>query len=187
MPPPSKNASLKSVFKNTRLMIWVALVLALTGSLWWTGNLIEKSLKRVLATRQEIVVVQKTLETFADLKTQKLKAEAYKDKLNLLFPTRTQLLQVLAFLEDRAVFYRFQPFFSFGEETPLTPQEPAYIGFSLSLTGGLPEFVSYLAETEKAPTLISFSNLEILNKSKAAYQLNTAGKIYLQSYATSIP
>ncbi|KKU10781.1 MAG: hypothetical protein UX61_C0008G0009 [Parcubacteria group bacterium GW2011_GWA2_46_7] len=183
---PKKNpVRARMLLKNTRIIVWagfVVVLLALSVFMWVT---IENSIKKALSLRQEIVLVRKTLDTFSVLKTEKQQAEMYKEKLSSLFPTRAGLLRVLAYLEDRARFYRLQQFFSFGSEVPGTPQEPDYIGFNLSLSGGFPEFVRYLAEVEQSQALVSFSGIEILGKSKNVFQINTVGKIYIESHATS--
>ena len=182
---PRKNlGSLRLVMKNTKFFLWAGVIAVLAISLLVMRAGIEKTLKQASLLKQEIIFVQQTLNAFADLKTQKQQAEPYRQKLAGLFPGREGLLRAVAFLEDRANVHHLEQFFTFGAEIQGTAEEPDYIAFNLSLTGGLLDLVDYLVEVESSPYLISFSGLEIVSKGKNVFQINTVGKIYIQSNAT---
>lgn len=170
----------KSGFLGRKLFLWFILAVALLIAVFGMQFIITENLKRATALKQQILITQKTLDNFSDLKLQKQKAAVFQQRLANILPSKENLIPALSGLEEQAGVLGLQQSFSFGAESDGSRQELRHIGFSLTVNGSLGQFIQYLKEVESLPLFIRFGAIEIAEKSPDQYQINTTGKVYLR-------
>ncbi len=104
----------------------------------------------------------------------------YQEKLNALFPSRDRLFVIVSSLEDQAHLANLQQFFSFGAESEGDTARAKNIGFNLSLSGQLDDYLGYLKRIEGLDVLLNFSAAEATSKGDGVFQINSSGQIYLK-------
>ncbi len=162
--------------RQKQLLIYGGLVLVfLILSIFFISQANDFS-QKINEIKIQTLSTQQALDVFSVLTNEQQQAQKYLERLTKIFPNKDSLINLATIIRDKSLTYNLSENFSFGSE--FQEGEIKDVGFNLSLSGSLDNFLRFLQDIEKLPFFIEFSAIDVNNVNDFDYQINTAGKIY---------
>ncbi len=150
------------------------LFLGVSGFLFWK---IQNLSSEILVLRKEILRNQQLFDNFSILKIQKRQVVSIQQKIFNILPAKEDVLVVAGNIELLVNNLNLRQSFTFGAEYDDKNSGVSSVGFSLTLSGDLEDFLEYLKKIENFPQFVQLGSIEI-TKADSGYQINSAGRIY---------
>lgn len=151
-------------------------------ALWWFSNDIQSLAEKVVAERSRIERRAGAIEILASLKRDAPATEEYRRAIDLVLPSRDQLLDFPRWLEGVARAHRLDVDFRFqGAQVAAGENVPGYVGFWMRTGGKLEEIVAFLKglELENSRFLVSLDAFDI-KEAAGNYELMSQGRVFFR-------
>lgn len=159
----------------------VASYLAALGALYAIAGNLDTSVAKILQDRTKTQAQLQEINLIAELKNESAVAEGYRAAMDKLLPNQDRLLDFPRWIDSLARNHGVGARFSFqGDAVSAQGTSPAYIAFSLDLTGTIPNLGSLLRELESAQEAQFLVGVDSFNiaRSGDSYRLGLQGKVF---------
>lgn len=133
----------------------------------------------ILANQSEIIARTRATGALGMLRKQAEDAKPYQAKLLTVLPARDKLIsfspQLGSLARARGVNYNF----GFSGEQAATPDAAGAVGFSLSLSGQIPDLIAFLGDFEHTLYIAKLGSIE-LSGGPSVYSLSTDGSVFFR-------
>lgn len=173
-------------FKKSLLINIVFILLVLFLSIFFInyfGNLIAVQTDEIIKNRQNIALYTESLLNLAQLKEAVPQVEMYQQKLNLLLPSKDNLIDLSRWINNVAKSTGVAVNFSFvGGGVDATDEEVGYENFSISVIGPLSNIEKFLYNIEKiSPNFIlAINDFSIFKINQNSYELRGGGRAFFK-------
>lgn len=164
----SKSRLLIQIGASLGVVLAIILSIAFLG--WDLGN----RAKKVSESKAEREIRIEQLNSIAELRTNKVKAEGYIEKLKKVFPDRDSLITFPSEINSRASKHNVASQFAFGNESESSIQ------FSLVLQGNYDNISEFVQELEEEILFLDFESIEIAGGG-ANYSCTLSGTIHFNT------
>lgn len=153
-----------------------------SGAIFWLKRDIEDRSGKIVGKRGLIVQQAGLTETIASLRANQAVAEAYRESLERLIPTKDDLFDFSKWLQSLAKNYGVGATFNFsGLEVMPTGEALGYVKFTLGVSGALQEISVFLRDLENRTDqfLTKFDSFSVKEVS-GNYHVTVEGKVFFR-------
>lgn len=173
-------------FKKNLLINVVFILLILIFGIFlinYFSNLISTQVEEIVKNRQNITLYTKSLSNLAQLKEVAPQVEVYQQKLDLLLPSKDNLIDLSRWINNVAKSVGVAVNFSFmGGGANATDKEAGYENFSINVRGSLSNIEKFFYNIERiSPNfLLAIDDFSISKIDQNNYELRGNGRAFFK-------
>ncbi len=131
----------------------------------------------VEAAKRDLALRAKAIESLAVLKDEARRADGYRSALEQSLPKSDELINFRSNLRALAQARNLDFTFSFGAETPLRDNQPAFTGFQMTISGPTRAFMEFLRDLERSIYFVDLENID-MSQSGDRFSATLAGRVF---------